>query len=288
MISPNITLLQKRWTIKASTNEMKVNTREKHEEEMEMNENDNEMQNAQLAWPGASKPWWARKGLDENWCTHYRMQNPLTTLNGQKTWSTLKTADAITPRSNADINLIKIRFRSKKINHIWKACPDSFEQSWKGGVSRWSVGGTTFAFATERWVPWPEGAAVQRRGTGGRCATPQCSTTTGWKFKKKLTVARYSHELLIQSAIRLPVVLIRKVWPEGRVSSGWIRHLAQTCLIKLWRGSVSVWRALTFDITTHSLPSWRPWPPPGGKTNKIHYYFFVPPSKYRSLGGEER
>ena len=42
------------------------------------------------------------------------MQNPLTTLNGQKTWSTLKTADAITPRSNADINLIKIRFRSKK------------------------------------------------------------------------------------------------------------------------------------------------------------------------------
>ena len=53
-------------------------------------------------------------GLDENWCTHYRMQNPLTTLNGQKTWSTLKTADAITPRSNADINLIKIRFRSKK------------------------------------------------------------------------------------------------------------------------------------------------------------------------------
>jgi len=56
MISPNITLLQKRWTIKASTNEMKVNTREKHEEEMEMNENDNEMQNAQLAWPGASKP----------------------------------------------------------------------------------------------------------------------------------------------------------------------------------------------------------------------------------------
>ena len=55
------------------------------------------------------------------------------------------------------------------------------------------------------------GAAAQRRNVRRR---------PGENSKKKLTVARYSHELLIQSAIRLPVVLIRKVWPEGRVSSG--------------------------------------------------------------------